>query len=114
MRRAADNMIDLIFNTIGKPKKHGTLNATRTDSMAGAYQNESMKQLTFVTIIFLPMSFLTVSNSPFFRFSRSRDLFVVSYRCGQCLVLHGLTCSFQGYFGMNFAYFDGVHNNSDV
>ena len=59
----------------------------------GARQNENMKQLTTVTILFLPLTFLTVSALP-------RNL-------------ADMLISVKGYFGMNFVNFTGAHNHSD-
>ena len=58
MRRAADNMIDLIFNT--NSRSWPPFLSVRL-TVQGARQNESMKQLTIVTIVFLPLTFLTAS-----------------------------------------------------
>lgn len=60
MRRNADNMIDLIFNTIGMFFFSLFREQARLTCCVGAYQNESMKQLTLVTCLYLPMTVLTV------------------------------------------------------
>lgn len=65
MRRSADNMIDLIFNTLGNDSCHHlppTCYVLFLTSLCntGATQNESMKQLTLVTCMFLPLTFLSV------------------------------------------------------
>lgn len=62
--------------------------------MLGAYQNESMKQLTLVTCLYLPLTFLTVGLLP------------IKYK-DPMLTLK------QGYFGMNFDRFSGVTDHSD-
>jgi Mg2+ and Co2+ transporter CorA len=62
MRRAADNMIDLIFNTIGRFTSLSVVEQAKLIPCVGAYQNESMKQLTLVTCLYLPMTFLTVCH----------------------------------------------------
>lgn len=78
LKGAAEGMIDLIFNTIS------------------ASQNESMKQLTVVTIIFLPLVCLphlcigATGHIAAGRLTRPEQTFLT------------------GYFGQNFAPFDDL------
>ena len=89
MRRAADNMIDLIFNTIGELFPFLPL---RTYNYIGAYQNESMKQLTLVTCLYLPLTFLTVCPAHLFDYPNLGN------------------DNGQGYFGMNFNHFAALEH----
>lgn len=64
-----------------------------------------MKQLTIVTCMFLPLTFLTVRGS-YYTLATSK---LVTYQDSSYL-----TKSAKGYFGMNFVRFEGVQNHSDA